>query len=292
MRITFKDTDRPKAAAKLIVRVSGRIRLNEAQEAIAKATGHRDWHDLSGATAAPTSQVGDETAIACITVIAEALGVRTGDIQYALTRSRVLPGITLDRSLAIQARIWRGRLFGAGSRGRPGTVVRVRSPGEDQPGYLLRPGRPTYVMLDGGIGMRADFEVTTPRQALPDFVPNSLWLPYGFWTWPMGRSSHSRETTCRCGGPRATEPSGWTPGSGSTESGPKPTSRRRPVPSIGREAARGCWRSPISLTIASPRSRASSMRWVRCWTPRSRPSATRWRCFGVRLLRRRESWRS
>jgi len=186
MRIGFNGTDRPKAAAKLIARTAGGVRLNAAQDAIAKATGHRDWHELAGAVKGAADGIDNETATACITAVADALGVGTGAVQYALTKSRVLTGMTIDRSLAIQARIWRERLFGAGARGRPGTVVRVRSPGEDQRGYLLRPGRPTYVMLDGGIGMRADFEVTTPRQPLPDFIPSRLWLPYGFWTLADG----------------------------------------------------------------------------------------------------------
>lgn len=186
MRITFNDTGRPKAAAKLIVRSVSGIRLNEAQDAIAKATGHRDWHDLAAATPEASGPVDDETAIACVIAVSDALGIGTGAVQYALAKSRVLTGMTLERSLSIQARAWRERLFGAGGRGRPGTVVRVRSPGENQPGYLLRQGRPTYVMLDGGVGMRADFEVKTPRRALPDFVPSRLWLPYGFWTLADG----------------------------------------------------------------------------------------------------------
>jgi hypothetical protein len=37
-------------------------------------------------------------------------------------------------------------------------------------------------MYDTGIGTCADFEVITPRQVMPDFVPARLWLPYGYWT--------------------------------------------------------------------------------------------------------------
>jgi hypothetical protein len=184
MRMYFSNADRPKAAAKILVRESGTLKLSAAQEAIARATGYRDWHDLlQAATPVSTNCADPAPWKQVILSITDALGVGYGDVQYALMRSRLLPDMTLEETLAIRASIWRERLFGVPRRDKPGTVVRIKESGsQNEPAYLLATGRPTHVLYDTGFGICADFEVVTPRMPIADFVPSRLWLPYGFWT--------------------------------------------------------------------------------------------------------------
>ncbi len=190
-RIQFPTLDRPKLAAKLLVRASGVVPLNRALEAVAKATGYRDWHELTR-TASPADRRTDapplETARDIILSAATSLGMGLGDVHYAVSKSRLLADEpqTIDIMLELRAMLWRAALFGPPARGKPGTIVRIKSPGERGLAYLKAAGRPTYVVLDNGVGIRADFEVITPRVAPPDFVPSRLWLPYGYWTLEDG----------------------------------------------------------------------------------------------------------
>ncbi|MEO7690926.1 MAG: hypothetical protein ABIS51_16715 [Sphingomonas sp.] len=184
MRIILSDLDRPKTAAKLIARCAPEVNLSAAQEAIAKAVGYRDWHELgislASVSASPTLSL--EQIMGVILSLSDALGVEYGDMQFVISKSRLLGDQSLDETLRLRAMIWRDRLFGTPARGKPGTIVRINAPGEKRAAYLKSFGRPARLIYDTGFGSCADFEVVTPRVPLEDFVPSRLWLPYGFWT--------------------------------------------------------------------------------------------------------------
>jgi len=185
MRISFPDLSRPKAAAKLLSRLSNGVTLSSAHEATARAAGYRDWHELAQASPASVKAGFDlGTAKQVVLGIADRLELLPGDVQYAVAKARLLGSgpWALDDHLALTTSVWRERQFGVPARGKPGTVIKVRAHGEIRPAYLGRSGRPSYVVYDTGPGMCADFEVVTPRSPLPDFVPSRLWLPYGYWT--------------------------------------------------------------------------------------------------------------
>ena len=190
MRIFFPDLSRPKATAKLLSHISSDVKLSGAQEAVARATGYRDWHELAGAKGALAEQSDFDLnqRKQVVLTIADALGILPGDVQYVVAKARLLGSRawTLDDHLRLTTKIWRERTFGDPARGKPGTVVKVRAHGETRPAYLRLAGRPTYVVYDNGPGMCADFEAVTPRTPTDDFVPSRLWLPYGYWTLADG----------------------------------------------------------------------------------------------------------
>lgn len=74
--------------------------------------------------------------------------------------------------------------------------------GSDTPAYLIRSGKPTYLLFDTGMGSRADFEVATPRKPLADFVSSRLWLPYGYWTLQDGSEVIFARDYLLCGASR------------------------------------------------------------------------------------------
>ncbi|RWO29699.1 MAG: hypothetical protein EOS10_22815 [Mesorhizobium sp.] len=185
MRIHFSDLIRPKQAAKYLARASTGLKLATVHEALARALGYRDWHELS-ITSHPNgldAPDGLEAALLTILELADALGLPDGDVQYAVSRARLLRAKpwSIDEHMVLRASIWRRRVFGRPGRGKPGTVVRDKAYGSAAPAYLRYSGRPTYLFFDTGFGTRADFEVATPRAPLPDFVPSRIWLPYGVW---------------------------------------------------------------------------------------------------------------
>ena len=184
MRIMFSNLSRPKAAAKWLSRLSPKVKLSAAQGAIARATGYRDWYELAGADLGVPTALDLEEARHVVLTVSEALGLSPGDVQFAVSKSRLLSPAPwgLDEQLTLTTRIWRECIFGMPARGKPGTIVKVRAHGETRLAYLSRTGRPTHVVYDTGPGICADFEAVTPRVRLADFVPARLWLPYGYWT--------------------------------------------------------------------------------------------------------------
>lgn len=189
MRLLFSDLSRPKQAAKHLARLTGAPPLSTLQSALARTLGYRDWHDFSmhPGPDTPVDPAGPE-ALRVITGLADLTGLPDADIQYALSRSRLFGSTPwpLAAQLDLRAKLWRERLFGPPGRGKPGTVVRDMAYNARTPAYLLIPGRPTSILQEAGLSTRADFEVTTPRKPLPDFIPSRLWLPYGFWTLKDG----------------------------------------------------------------------------------------------------------
>jgi hypothetical protein len=186
MRIPFGDLDRPKQAAKNLVRLTSSVKLSAAHEALARVLGYRDWHELSISTRPPVASVPREVdaddVLRIILGLSEALSLPDPDVQYAISKARLLNATpSIDDQLGLRTRIWRQHVFGPSGRGKLGTVVRDRAYSANRPAYLRRAGRPTYLLFDTGFGERAHFEVVTPRTPLPDFVPSRLWLPYGYW---------------------------------------------------------------------------------------------------------------
>lgn len=185
VRLQLPDLSRPKQAAKHLVRCSDGLTLASAHEALARGLGYRDWHELS-TLPGPSTEVGarSDDALRIVGAIADAAGAADADVQYAVSRARLLAPApwTLDDQLALRAALWRHRLFGPPRRDKPGTIVRDKSYGSNALGYLLQAGRPTSVLFDAGRAERADFEVATPTTPPEDFIPSRLWLPYGFWT--------------------------------------------------------------------------------------------------------------
>jgi hypothetical protein len=185
MRIQFSDLSRPKQAAKNIARLSSATGLAAVQESLARSIGYRDWHDFSMNSGANTVVAALDPEVArIIGQVADATGLPDGDIQYAMAKARLFGSSpwSLEDQLALRADLWRKRIFGAPAQGKPGTVVKDMAYGAGKPVYLLRSGRPSVIMSDEERSGRADFEVVTPRVALPDFVPSRLWLPYGYWS--------------------------------------------------------------------------------------------------------------
>ena len=200
VRIQFSDIERPKAAAKQLVRVNPSLKLAAAQEALARATGYRDWHELAASLHSDndgTTDLHEAPMVALIHQLANDLGMRFGDVQYALTKARFLEILLpLKLQLSLRARALREYVFEPPGRGKPGTVVKSKArslggsvkPGSQ--GYLLpknaysRGG--VRVLFNNGICSLADFEVQTPRLPIPDFLPARFWLPYGCWTLEDG----------------------------------------------------------------------------------------------------------
>ena len=189
-RISFPTLDRPKAAAKWLARQSDKVSLTRAQQAVAHAVGYRDWHELGSSNASEhiSPGTGVNYVKRVVLAVADDLDLPIGDVQFAICKSRLLGSQppSHEDMLQLRAALWRERLFGPPGGGRPGTVVRVKSPGENSFAYFKSIDRATHLIFDTGPGLRANSEVITPKTPLPDFVPSRLWLPYGFWTFADG----------------------------------------------------------------------------------------------------------
>lgn len=124
MRIYFSDIERPKAAAKFLARLSSEVTLAGAHEALARASGYRDWHELAGsfqiAQPAPTG-FSIPVITQLVLSLAVALRLDCGDVQYAIAKARVVG--SRRWSLADQLELYmaaiRGGFLGETGRGSP-----------------------------------------------------------------------------------------------------------------------------------------------------------------------------
>jgi hypothetical protein len=185
MRSSFSDIARPKAAAKQLSRLSPAVTLAAAQEALARASGYRDWHELAGSVhyQPDASRVCFPELLQLVLSLSDALDLDTGDVQFAISKAKLIQSLSwsVEDQAAFQMAAIREKFLGSQARGKPGTIVRVKAHGTIRPAYLIRPGRPTYVFYDSGEGSCGDFEAVTPRTPIDDFLPARLWLPYGVW---------------------------------------------------------------------------------------------------------------
>ena len=106
MRLAIHDLARPKAAAKGLAAISSDVALSAAQAALARAIGYRDWHELQGfacqseGLAEPFDLV---RAVPVIGGVADELSLDRGDVQFALTRSRLFGPLSLQDHLPVRA---------------------------------------------------------------------------------------------------------------------------------------------------------------------------------------------
>lgn len=193
MRIFFPNTTRPKKAARHVARLLG-VPLSQAQRAVARASGYRDWHEMEGGLdALPPSpldqELPDEGVIqrhAQLSLgLAKDLGIPDGDAQYALSAARLTGDRppSLAEQIAIRLACFRATSMAPVGARAPGAVGELKVPGrKDEVVILQEFGKPTRVMTHGSASaLVADFEYVTPRAALHLFLPMRLYMPYGFW---------------------------------------------------------------------------------------------------------------
>jgi hypothetical protein len=193
MRLYFPDMHRPKKASKRLSAVLS-VPLAAAQRAVARASGFGDWHEMERQfNAGPicpldqslSSPIYVERLSHLTMAIAEELSVADGDVQFALTDSRLTGDrqIDLTEQIAIRLTCFRAnRLPSVGAR-QAGAVGTLNVSGRRGEAVILRHfGRPTETISDRGITTIADFEYVSPRCPPQLFLPIRLYLPYGVWT--------------------------------------------------------------------------------------------------------------
>jgi hypothetical protein len=184
---------RPKKAAKIIARELG-VPLSITQRAIARACGFRDWHDFEAKASAGLASILDQelsveafvTRQARLTLaIAECLGVPDGDVQHAMSGSRLTGDrtISLDEQIAIRVGCWRETSIPMTGPRQSGAVGRLTAPGRIGEPVILRSfGRSYEAVTHYSVATVADDEYASPKSAPPLFIPMQLYLPYGYWT--------------------------------------------------------------------------------------------------------------
>jgi hypothetical protein len=194
MRVFFPNLKRPKKAAQRLSSRLADLKLHVAQEAVARAAGYDNWHELERCHAEQMPTTMDQfwpesdfrtQAAKLIRRVAEVTMVSDGDALDAVSGARLTGDRiwSLDDHIALRLDLWRTTKVFSSVRRAPGSVIRMKARGRQaRICYLCRYGRPTRVLCDTGIVNCADFEAVVPRLRLPEFLPARLWQPYGFWT--------------------------------------------------------------------------------------------------------------
>lgn len=193
----FPNLERPKKAAKRLA--SGLdVALHAGQRAVARACGFRDWHNLeqqvaSGHVFTLDQSLGADEFIerqtAIVLSIASDLGIADGDVQFVIASA----GLTgnrppqLEEQILIRLKCLRATSLRSTEIRQPGAVGRLKISGHNGEAVILRKfGRPTEVLTHRAIVTTADFEYVSPRKKLSLFIPDRLYLPYGYWTEANG----------------------------------------------------------------------------------------------------------
>lgn len=94
MRVPYNDLMRPKAAAKHLSALSDDLKLSAVQEAVARASRYRDWHDLTleVSAAVVTYPSPAELDVQVIEHLADALGLDDSDVQQVVARTKLIDG--------------------------------------------------------------------------------------------------------------------------------------------------------------------------------------------------------
>lgn len=96
MRIPYDDLMRPKAAAKHLLTLASGFRLSAVQEAVARASGYRDWHDLTRevSAAAVTYPSPGELDVHAVEHLSNILGLDDSDVQQVVAKTKLIDGQT------------------------------------------------------------------------------------------------------------------------------------------------------------------------------------------------------
>lgn len=194
MRIHFQNSTRPKKAAKAASDATGRS-LSACQQAIAKACGYRDWHELEGSFSASADESFSfencssdpiEIEAKLVEAVTRSLDANAGDVQYALAVSRLTGNrpAKMFEILEVRRKLFESIELPPVHRRKRGAIGKLKALGGSGEHVILREyGRPTKVITHKSASTDvADFEYVSPRRTQSLFIPMRLYVPYGVWT--------------------------------------------------------------------------------------------------------------
>jgi hypothetical protein len=194
MRILFKKSTRPKKAARALSEVTGRP-LAACQQAIAKACGYRDWHELEALVPSANEEMSSQAIqsekiiareVAVVTAVARSLTANAGDVQYALATSRLTGNRPTNprEALEIRRQLFEAIDLPPKRHLESGATVKVKRGSCDGKHMILSSQNwPMSAIAHHTVNIciaRSDFVI--PKQPLPLFIPRRLYVPYGEWT--------------------------------------------------------------------------------------------------------------
>jgi hypothetical protein len=198
MRISYQNIDQPKHMAKLLARATDKS-LMACQQALATASGYRDWFELSAVTSGlsedcSAASMAVEGKVRFVLQIAEPLEADACDVQFAVSQMNTFKWHSgMREQLEIRSRLLRMTTIPDLGRHQPGAIGKFKY---DSRPLILR----SFGSLVSAVGDSshdygvADFEFVTPRKPLPLFVPGRLYFAYGAWTEANGSIVlHSRD---------------------------------------------------------------------------------------------------
>jgi hypothetical protein len=197
VRIFYVNIGEPKRLAKAIAHETN-AKLMTAQQAVARASGYRDWFELTlfinqePTNCRPVLSARQEVSFAI--TVATMLNAEPNDVLRGISLAGVFSeNGGVKRSLEVATSVFRATSIPDRGKRQPGSVGKFKY--NSRPPLLRQFGSLTRVLFhrcrDGGV---ADFEYVTPRQTMPLFIPAALYLAYGFWKLADGSIVlHSRD---------------------------------------------------------------------------------------------------
>ena len=177
-----------KRAAQAVAKLPGAPKLSTCQNALARASGHRDLHhalslQAKGVTSAVPAAA-DKAAI--IGQLHQDLGLKSGVLCDALFRARFF-GTDSNPAEALHVReLLFARDFAAAGLPSLGAPCRIKVPGQGvrRAMVLERGAGPdglSRAVTDHGMLNCVSREMT-PHPGGRPFIPLHFWVPYGYWT--------------------------------------------------------------------------------------------------------------
>ena len=175
-----------KRASKTLASLSADKPLSACHNAVAQATGYRDYHHYKATLGAgdPTPQTTADDRVAIIHSLSSGMNMPHGDVLHALSTARFFGNQSdLEDALNVRTRLFAAQ-YPLGKTLTTGAPCVLRGKG-GQRALFVSGGQGgqigAQIYTDYYLSSCMDYELK-PSPAAAFFIPLRFWMPYGFWT--------------------------------------------------------------------------------------------------------------
>lgn len=189
MRVYFKNTNKPKIAAKHLAKMSD-CSLSACQKSLAKSLGYTGWDELHSVSLSCSAKhtildaLADEVVTPIVVQLTKELNLAPADVLFALSRAGIVScpaERSIYRHLSLTCKAYRETTIPFRGKRQAGEVGEINAPGFNSTRVILRSASDgvsalTHKHPSAMFGLS---EYKSPNRQLSLFVPARFYVAYG-----------------------------------------------------------------------------------------------------------------